>query len=128
MKEKIVKNMGVGFHGECRVVRADYLGITELPMDAVKQSPDSQNRLMVAHSESGYHHYIDGGEGVVELYHTSNPLIKFLRVEADAYALLRHAKPKSDSQRHTTQEIGPGLHRISIDRENAPEGWRKVED
>ena len=126
MKEKILENKGLGFHGECTVVRADLLNETELPPGAKKVEPDSQNRLLVAHSESGHHHYIDGGSAV--LYETPNPLVKYLQVEMDSYSLLRHAKPVTAKDRHTTQKIPGGLHRINIQRESTPEGWRQVQD
>ena len=127
MEEKIVVNPGTGFHGECGVVKADRLGITELPKDAKEIKPDSQGRLLVAHSESGHHHYIDDASNVT-LYETSNPMFKFLQVEMDAHALLRHAKPLSDDNRHDTQKIGSGLYRIGTQREFTPEGWRAVQD
>jgi hypothetical protein len=126
MKEKIIKTNGVSFHGECTLVRADLLGIDSLPADAKEVERDNEGRLMVAHSESGHHHYI--ASPGARLYKTDNPLISFLQVEADAHALLRHAKPVSDSQRHGTQELPSGLYRISIQRESTPEGWRKVAD
>lgn len=126
MKEKILENNGLGFHGECTIVRADLIGEVELPSDAVEVKPDGQNRLLVAHSESGHHHYIDGGSAT--LYETSNPLVKYLNVEADTYALLRHAKPVTHKDRHQTQKINPGLYKVNIQREMTPEGWRAVQD
>jgi hypothetical protein len=124
--EKIIKNQGLGFHGECTVVRANLLGETKLPKDAEVVKPDAQNRLLVAHSESGHHHYVDAGSAV--LYKTQNPLIKYLQVELGTHALLRHAKDKSAPDRHTTQEIPGGLHKIFIQRESTPAGWRQVQD
>lgn len=126
MRERILENNGLGFHGECTIVRADLVGETGLPPDAREVKPDDQNRLLVAHSESGHHHYIDGGEAV--LYETDNPLIKYLNVEMDSHALLRHAKPVTQKDRHDTQKIGPGLYKINIQREMTPEGWRQVQD
>lgn len=125
MKEKIVENTGLGFHGECVIIRADIVGET-LPDDAKKIEPDEKNRLLVAHSESGHHHYVDGDQAV--LYETSNPLVKFLEVEMDSHALLKHAKPEGDPQRHTTQKISGGLHKVIIQREYTPDGWRAVQD
>jgi len=126
MKEKIIENKGLGFHGECTVVKADLVGITKLPDDAEEVKPDCHGRLLVAHSESGHHHFVDASQAT--LYKTSNPLVKFLQVEADAHALLRHAKPANEKDRHDTQKIGDGLHKITIQREFTPEGWRQVQD
>ena len=126
MKEKILKNNGLGFHGECAIVRASLVGEEKLPDDAKRVKPDEKNRLLVAHSESGHHHYVDNDQAV--LYETSNPLVKYLQVELDSHALLRHAKPINDKDRHTTQKIGSGLHKIYIQRESTPEGWRAVQD
>jgi hypothetical protein len=126
MEEKIFKTKGVSFHGECTIVRADLLGIDSLPEDAKELARDENGQLMVAHSESGHHHVIDSPG--VRLYKTDNPLISFLQVEMDAHALLRHAKPAHDPQRHGTQILPSGLYRISIQREATPAGWRKVMD
>lgn len=126
MKEKILENSGLGFHGECTIVRADLVGETELPSDAERVEPDSQNRLMVAHSESGHHHYIDGDQAV--MFKTSNPLVKYLQIELDSHALLRHDKPLSHKDRHDTHKIPSGLYKVNIQREDSPEGWRKVID
>jgi len=124
--EDFLVNDGLSFHGECAIIRADLLGEDSLPEDAVEVKPDAQGRLLVAHSESGHHHYID--EGAAVLYKTDNPLISYLQVEADAYAMLRHAKPKGDGDRHTTQRLNGGLYKVNIQRESTPEGWRRVED
>jgi len=127
--EKIVENNGVSFHGECSIVRADLLGITELPENAKRVEPDELNRLLVAHSESGHHHYIDDVDDAVALYEVpGNPLMKFLEVQLDAHALLRHAKPEGDGDKHLTQKINTGLYRVGIQREHTPEGWRRVQD
>lgn len=130
MKEKILENTGLSFHGECAIIRADLLDEKNLPDDAVKVEPDAQGRLLVAHSESGHHHYVDGDQAT--LYRTSNPLINYLQVEADTHALLRHAKPVGEKDRHHTQRLdgnqGGGLYRINIQRESTPEGWRMVQD
>jgi hypothetical protein len=126
MKEKIVVNEGLSFHGECAIVRAELVGITELPKDAKMVEPDNQGRLLVAHSESGHHHYVDSDQAV--LYKTDNPLIKFLQVEIDTHALLKHAKPMGEKDRHSTQDLGPGLYKIINQREKTPEGWRQVAD
>lgn len=126
MSEKIVENQGLSFHGECTIISADLMGEESLPDDAERVEPDAQGRLLVAHSESGHHHYIDEGNAV--LYKTSNPLVKYLEVEMDSYALLRHAKPQSDESRHNTQKFNSGLYHINIQREHTPEGWRQVMD
>lgn len=125
-EDVVESKCGVLMHGECTLVKASLLGIEKLPKDAVKVEPDQQNRLLVAHSESGYHHYIDADQAT--LYKTSNPLISFLEVEMDTHALLKHAKPVEHPDRHKTHKIGGGLYQVNIQRENTPEGWRRVQD
>ena len=125
-EEILESSCGVSMHGECTIVKADLLGIDKLPKDANKVEPDEFGRLLVAHSESGYHHYVDADSAT--LYKTDNPLISFLEVEMDSHSLLKHAKPVEHKDRHKTQKFGPGLYRISIQRESTPEGWRKVTD
>lgn len=119
---KIVDHPGVSMHGECYIVDAELLGITELPADATERiSADS--RHLVAHSESGHHHYVAAAEA--RLYGTSNPDICYLVPTTDAY--LRHAK--SGPETHGTQRLQAGkIYRISIQREAALEGWRRVAD
>lgn len=126
MKENIVQTNGVSCHGECTLVLASLMGITELPPDAKEVKADKLGRLLVAHSESGHHHYVNG-KGV-KMYETNDPLVKFLDVEYEAHALLRHAKPVDDSQRHDTQRLDSGLYRVTLQRESTPEGWRQVMD
>lgn len=128
-EEKILENKGLSFHGECAIVKADLMGETKLPDDAVEVKPDMRGRLTIAHSESGHDHYVDVLDSPqTKFYRTKNPLINYLDVAFDTHALLKHAKPIGQTDRHLDQRLEGGLYRINIQREKTPEGWRKVED
>ncbi len=129
--EEIVDNNGVSFHGEVCIIRADLEGVTELPQGAKEVKADEQKRLLVAHSESGHHHYVNAAEA--KFYGTDDPLVCYLQV-AGQEAYLRHAKPASAPDRHKTQRLlknkakGNGLFIVKKAREETPEGWRQVQD
>lgn len=89
--------------------------------------PREGGRVIVAHSETGHHHYLDG-EGVVLLRVPSDPLTCYLRIEG-AYADVQHARPHDT---HETIRLPRGTYQIRRQREYTPEytpeGWRRVED
>lgn len=122
--EKIVDHPGFSMHGELYIMRAELAGVECLPDDAREERPDAQNRHLVAHSESGHHHYVDAAEA--RFYTTSNAQVCYLQVDTGTHAYLRHAKSGPDS--HGTQRLGPGLYKIHKQREMTPEGWRQVQD
>ena len=84
----------------------------------------TEGLVVLAHSETGHHHAIAPGPGIVELFGTSDPLKGYLRVR-DRPVELKHYRAFDT---HESLEIPPGLYEIHRQREWSPEGWRKVED
>ena len=79
-------------------------------------------RLVVAHSETGHHHYL---EVVPGMHHFvgADPTIAYLRLEGEADVI--HARPHDT---HETLRLTPGTWQVRRQREYTPEGWRRVED
>ena len=120
---KMDTNNGVSFHGELAIVRAELLGITELPDDAKRQTA-VDGKHVLAHSESGHHHFINAVEA--EFYESSDPLVCYLRVAGEV--TLQHGKPMTAPDRHGNQLLPAGLYRVTRQREWAPDGWGMVHD
>lgn len=119
------ENCGVSFHGEVGIVRADLLGVTAIPDGAQEQLADSHGRLLVAHSESGHHHYVDAAQA--RFYEGANGLC-FLSVTGD-FAVIQQAKPRTDPDRHQDQKLTAPLYLVRRAREQTPEGfWAPVRD
>ena len=78
--------------------------------------------LIVAHSETGHHHTIEA-EGVIH-FEVSDPLICYLRVDAD-HADVVHHRPYDT---HATLRLPTGNWEVRRQREHTPEGWQRVED
>lgn len=115
------------FQGELGVVRAELMGFKDLPADAKEVKPED-GKLIVGHSESGHHHFVDAAQA--RFYETSNPNVCFLKVENldGPYAELLHGKPASDPLKHQTYGLKPGLWYISRQVERTLRGWEQVRD
>lgn len=115
--------------------------IKELPADAKLLPADSNGRHVLAHSETGHHHYIPVMPGIVELFGSDDPLVGYVRV----------TKPKPQSpgmsmldgnldgnlvpiihdrawDTHTTLLLDEDVFELRRQRESTPEGWRQVMD
>jgi hypothetical protein len=100
--------------------------ITALPKGAKRAEPTG-GRHIVAHSETGHHHYLDA-VGVERWTDPSNPLVCYLRMEGgpvDGGAVLTHARPYDT---HAPLLLGEGWWEIRRQVEMTPEGWREVMD
>jgi len=90
MKNDAVMNKGLSFHGEIAIIRADLMGVTEIPHDAKEVQPEN-GLLLIAHSESGHHHYMEAAEA--RFYEgEEDKNICYLRVTGQE-AYLKHMKP-----------------------------------
>ena len=97
-----------------------------IPAGAEEVAPTG-GRHVVAHSETGHHHYLDA-TGVTLLRVPGDPMVAYLVIASDAeheYARLEHARPWDT---HETIAIPPGTYELRRQREYTPEGWRRVED
>lgn len=79
--------------------------------------------LVVAHSETGHHHVLEGGK-LVELFRGQDATICYLRI-ANGPADVVHHRPFDT---HETLRLAPGIWEVRRQREATPEGWRQVAD
>jgi len=115
---KTVKKMAA--QGDVLVRRID-----KLPQGVTEQAPDN-GALVVAHSETGHHHAVDATG--CKLYQGSDPLVAYLMVESVDFADLVHHRTFDT---HETLRLcaPPGsIWEVRRQREEAPEGWRRVLD
>lgn len=99
--------------------------VTEIPSGA-KRAED-KGRVIVAHSETGHHHYLDA-VGVERWEDPRNPLVCYLRIEggpADGGAVLVHARSWDT---HAPLHLSAGTWEIRRQAELTPDGWRRVQD
>ena len=83
------------------------------------------HRFVVAHSETGHHHYL--GEDDVSIFEPEKDnfgMICYLQVDGD-FADLVHDR---SFDTHETIRIKKGAYEIRRQREYTPAGWRRVED
>ncbi len=93
-----------------------------VPKGLTKRAPEA-GRQIVAHSETGHHHYLDA-TGVVVLTVPNDPLVCYLQISGD-FADLQHARPYDT---HETIRLPKGSYELRRQREYVPGGWRRVED
>lgn len=96
--------------------------IDALPDTAIESLPQGQEHI-VGHSETGHHHVVNKAQA--RFYEDSkNPLICYLQIDGD-YADLVHLRSWDI---HKTVRNPHGIIKITREREETPEGWRRVED
>lgn len=95
--------------------------ISELPVEAKEIDP-KDGKHIVAHSETGHHHFIDKMEA--RFYGTDDPMICYLKVEGE-HADLIHDR---SFDTHEALRIPKGTYIMRRQREHTPEGWRRIED
>lgn len=79
-------------------------------------------RLVVAHSETGHHHYLEVVPGMRH-YTGADTTIAYLTLEGEADVV--HGRPHDT---HESLRLAPGNWAVRRQREYVPEGWRRVED
>jgi len=90
---------------------------------AAKPIAAKGGRHVVAHSETGHHHYL-AATGVEMLADPKDPMICYLRIDG-AGADVVHARPFDT---HETIRLTGGSWAVKRQREYTPEGFRRVED
>ena len=87
-----------------------------------KEVASKDSRHVVAHSETGHHHWVDSS--MAQLFtDPGDPMVCYLRVEGEAD--LTHARPYDT---HKTLTLTKGTWQLRRQREYTPQGWRRVED
>jgi hypothetical protein len=112
---KTINNMGA--QGDVLFRR-----IPELPVGA-KEVEAKEGKHVVAHSETGHHHYLEVVPGL-RRYVSSDPLIGYLSVEGVGAEVV-HARPWDT---HETMRLTPGIYEVRRQKEYVPGGFRRVED
>ena len=98
--------------------------IKTLPDDLVESKRDANNRLVVAHSETGHHHAVEDQHTRMLEKATRDPMICYLQISS-AYADVIHHRPFDT---HGTLRLLKGNWEVRRQREHTPEGLRRVED
>jgi hypothetical protein len=126
-KKDFVEVRQVGAQGDVLMRRVD-----SLPSEAVSVQPEN-SLLIVTHSETGHHHAVQTRSGIELFQNPQDPLVGWLKIKKEAkHADVVHHRPWDT---HQTQRLlysdtpnGEVIFEIRRQRENSPEGWRRVED
>lgn len=106
--------------------------VKSIPSTAVAVSLPADGRHVVAHSETGHHHVVEGEVRYLRTVDTGDRddtgptagMVAYLEVLSE-HADVVHLR---DFDTHETLRLPAGLWEIRRQREWAPEGWRRVED
>lgn len=100
--------------------------VADVPPGMVESAPVG-GKHVVAHSETGHHHYLMAA-GVEVWEDPRNPLICYLRStigDEAGGAILLHDRAHHT---HAPLALGAGCWEIRRQAEMTPEGWRRVAD
>lgn len=97
--------------------------IKKLPAGLREEMPKGE-RIVVAHSETGHDHTVQGGE--VKLFQKveADPMICYLAITGEGAEVVHH-RPFDT---HQTLSLAGGFWEVRRQREWTPEGLRRVED
>jgi len=108
--------------GDCLITRVDKLpNVNALPEGAEEVVAGADGRLVVAHSETGHHHFINKAEA--RFFKTPDPMVCYLVVDESATML--HDR---SFDTHVPLKIPAGTYKMNRQREYTPDGWRQVQD
>lgn len=93
-------------------------GVQEVPAQLV----EGRQVCVIGHSETGHHHVMDAAT-TKHYKDAGNPLLAFLQVTAETP--LEHLRA---FDAHEALGFVPGFYAVHHQREEGPEGWRRVED
>ena len=95
--------------------------IPSIPKD-VNPVPSTEGKFILAHSETGHHHYVEAVPGVGHFV-GDDSLIAYLSLDFESEVI--HARPFDT---HETLKLQPGTYEVRRQREYTPQGFRRVED
>lgn len=105
------------FQGDLMIRR---IGV--IPASAIRSAPESGYHIL-AHSESGHNHVIDG-DAADRFIDETNQFISYLRALSDSE--IKHLR---DFDTHEPLQVEAGfLYEVRNQREYTPEGWRRAAD
>ena len=105
-----------------------FMKVKEVPKQAKEVPVPADRRLVVAHSETGHHHAIDGFNGRM-FQEPGDILTCYLQMGTDVCDFtVQHHRPYDTHE--TLSLLGePGdVWMVRRQKEHTPEGWRRVED
>jgi hypothetical protein len=110
-----------------KIFSGNYCAQGDLNLFSVSVIPDGLTKLephdgqhVLAHSETGHHHVIDGN--TVRVY-KEDEFVSYLDVEQPSNVV--HLR---SFDRHETIQLPPGKYRVTRQREYTPEGFRVAQD
>lgn len=109
---KAITHMGAQGDVMFRRVDAIPAGATRMP---------GATRVVVAHSETGHHHYLEGPG--IDYYRHNDPLVCYLQLAEETDVI--HARPWDT---HATLRLPAGVFEVRRQREWTIAGHRRVED
>ena len=118
-KKVFTKDMKMVAQGDMMIVRME----GDLP-ENIKEISPSEGKHVVAHSETGHHHYLLGVEGVKYFGDPSDNMTCYLSISTEAADLIHDRSYDT----HQTISLTPGNYKLRRQREYTPEGLRRVED
>jgi hypothetical protein len=102
--------------------------INSIPKTAILQKAEN-GLYIVSHSETGHHHVVAERPNVTYFADAEDPMVSYMQVveatEEMEAVVLKHLR---DYDTHEDIGFAPGEFKLSRQRENAPEGWRRVMD
>lgn len=99
-----------------------FFKVDSIPATAIEQTSKDTYHI-VAHSETGHHHVVEKSKA--KFYSDPADLMRcFLKVEAD-HADLTHLR---SFDTHEPIRLKTGNYEIHRQREQGPDGWRRLED
>jgi hypothetical protein len=93
--------------------------IDKIPEGLTEEKPENEKHIL-AHSETGHHHVIDGNK--VRVFNADD-FISYLDVERESNII--HLR---GFDTHETVKLPAGKYRISRQREYTPKGYRRAAD
>jgi len=126
-KKEFVEVLEAAAQGDVLLFR-----VSAVPTDAHRVDPE-HGQLIVTHSETGHHHAIAAQPGLTLFQHSTDPLVGWIRIEKSAqHADVVHHRPWHTHQTlrllYADSPLGETIFEIRRQRENSPEGWRRVQD
>ncbi len=91
-----------------------------IPSGTIEIEPEKDGNFILAHSETGHNHVIDGS--CVRVFE-ENEFISYLEVKKDSNVI--HLR---SFDTHKTLRLPEGKYRITRQREYTPEGFRRAQD
>ena len=99
------------------------LRVSELPENVLPKKGE-EGKIVVAHSETGHHHYFKDKGNVDYFAVPDDPFTCYLRVTGGGAELIHNRTFDT----HETIKVPEGVFLLRRQREATPEGWRRVED